>query len=203
MSSERLLNGLENKGNKREFIIWFNIFASPILSAQPQEIRVKRNRYLFLMMVSLMNDDIAGFLQLVKRAHENANRTPGKCRNVTAPMQTERTVDEHNRPKSTMVAICPTTFQYPQICVPEWELEKRWNSVIAAIQVSDLKLAHSTSACRLGKISQKLHYSICSFHLDQGVPCPAKSMRRSEGSVGEEAEPTTTRGRIEQVGIFE
>jgi Fe-S-cluster containining protein len=191
MNCERLLAGLGDHTHKKEFIVWFNIFANPILSAQPQEIRIKRNRYLYLMVVSLMNNDIAGFLKLVKKAHETK---PTKCR-MTPTMQSEKTTDEQNRPKSTLHAVCPTTFDYPERPVPEWQLEKRWDSVIAAVRATNKKLQEEKDSGRPEALSQKLEYKICSFHLD-APGCPMKNI-----TINLDEQPKTVHGRVEKVRV--
>lgn len=196
--SESLLKCLIDNDHKKEFIVWFNHFANPIVNAQLQELRAKRNRYLFLMMMALLNNDIKGFLKTAALPHLQIDK-----KKKVAPVrglasfnpQKEKISNSQGMPNSLSVAICPTKFAFPENPNPEWERENHWESVLEAIKAAQTRFPRSVDILARNKMSKQ--DKVCSYHGDKCLEIK-KKLKEKMGTRKQE----TVQNRIEKVHMM-
>ncbi|KAG5677881.1 hypothetical protein PVAND_007598 [Polypedilum vanderplanki] len=94
---------------------WIHFLVNPLNSAQPLELREKRNQYLFIICCGLLTGNINSFLKIARAKHLKVDKmkksknvkVAGTQIGVNAPPQKSVIADEHGFPQSLAVAINP------------------------------------------------------------------------------------------------
>lgn len=162
--ARQLTGSLMNEERRNEFITWIHLLVNPlIISSQEESIRVKRNRYLFLMVVSMLNNEHDDFLRKVSKAHKKFDFKKKSVKVAgmrgSAPRDApEKIANEKGIPNTIQSALPPTRLLDSHNPNPEWERQRTWDDFLESI--NKVKTQNSKKKlCKAEKFEQK-----CIFH---------------------------------------
>lgn len=162
--ARQLTGSLMNEERRNEFITWIHLLVNPlIISSQDEAIRVKRNRYLFLMVISMLNNEHDHFLRKISKAHKKVDlpKKPVKVAGMkmSAPRDApEKISNEKGIPNTIQSALSPTNVLTSHNPNPEWERQRTWDDFLASSNKVDSKKSKRRN-CKAVKFEQK-----CIFH---------------------------------------
>lgn len=164
----------ENQQQREKLTRWIHLLVDPMTSAQDIQLRVKRNRFLFMICASLMSGNHLEFMKIVGGKHikEDSKKMPRKVAGLTTPQMPEAIADAQGIPKSIAVALDPVKFESIE-AHPEWLRQNSWNVRLqAANDVQKIALKESKSRIKLKKPE-----NLCSVHDE----CPDSKVGQKVG----------------------
>lgn len=167
----------ENQQQRERLMRWIHLLVDPLTSAQDVETRAKRNRFLFMIVSSLLTGNVIEFMRTVGGYHLSADkkRKPVKVAGMKTVQKAEPFSDAHGTPISIAKALNPSTFEaIPSY--PEWERAKCWDIRLQTmLDAEKIALKDAKSRLLVKKAENK-----CSIH--DGVECPQDEVLKKVGA---------------------
>lgn len=172
---------------------FIHMLVDPMTTAQPYDLRVLRNRYLFMICVSLMTKNEVEMLKLVFDKHKahDANslkvtkpKPKAKVAGFKVPKATAAKVppvvpvapvvikiaDDDGMPLSIVSALTPKALSKKIWTEAEWEREKSWEVRKQLVKDAEAILAKLPKPRVVKKSNEKVRVTSCSVH--NGPECP-------------------------------
>lgn len=162
---------------RERLLRWIHLLVDPLMSAQDIDLRVKRNRYLFMLCTALMSGNHLEFMKFVGSKHikADAKRRPVKVAGMKTSQLTEPIADAQGIPSSISKSLDPLKFETIDT-FPEWLREKFWEIRLQAIRDAD-KIALKDAKSR---IQSKKRGNLCSIHNSE--ECPQDNVDKKVGN---------------------
>jgi hypothetical protein len=165
---------------------WIHFLVNPLNSAQPLELREKRNQYLFIICCSLLTGNVNSFLKIAKARHLKADKSKKSTKFVrvagtkiggSAAPQKAMIADEHGFPQSLACAISPVKLTTIDDIfeLAEWQQCRYWDRRLQnAKEVETVAVKSKSSKTRVSSVAAKkkaTDKNSCTVHGPSGE-CP-------------------------------
>jgi hypothetical protein len=175
----------EDENVKRKLIAWIQLLVDPAIAICDLSTRIKRNQYLFLIITSLLTDNVKKFIKIACDVHLKIDKKnqPKKVRGMAmASRHKPRVANDDGVPIDILSAHDPMVLCENKIFESaEWEREKLWDRRLQAQKLfkdsTKMTRAKSLAAPKL-KGKEPLPQKPCSVHVNA---CPENMQKTKVG----------------------